>query len=776
MKGAASALKHAAAVMAAYALFYVLFFAPVLFAGKLLAPGEALLKNVPLYYQPITFWSHDVFCGFPLAADPQAQSFYAPARVLSLIPGSWNVYVVISFTLLSSTAYGFAYSITGSKLAAVTAGLVFGLNAFSIANLRNMPVISTMTWIPVVLWSLERLSKELRAMWIIAGALAVACMWLAGNFEAAAYATVLMAAYVLFLAFSSPIGMWRMLVVSSVVTLFGMGMASLQILPALELAQLSLRWQIPASSLVQFSLPTDQILALLFPFLYGGYRESPYGCDYFGAAPLDTISGYTGMLSLYLVCLALMQVRKDREALFWSITLLLSLVFALGRSGPFAFVFDLLPFFAHFRSHSRLLIETTLAVSVLSALAIKLSYGAETATQKSHTKALITCGVLFALAMTAAELNLEVLAQLARERMTGAYARWPNPALIVPALMLFAGVASFLFWVRCPGDRKLQALLVAALVADLCSFSWFAEWRYRAPVEARLASPPHAARYAEILKKSNQRALCLDGALASADELPPNLSLLSGVASVGGYSALLPARHSKMLKMTDAGVFTVNPREAQAVLDLMAARYVLVPRSKRDLLFPPEKGASKWRFVEEAGEAAVYENTSALPRCWVASSLLSMQPNMVLDTILNKNAQFNPRTLALMDGNFRLQMFRGWEGTHAEIASIDQSSVTVNAVCHGPSILLLSESYYPGWKASVDGKRTEMYQMDYMLQGVPLTRGRHEVKFSYVPQTFYDGALLSALSLFATFFSAPLLSGWKRKLRAGPVSGPFPIH
>lgn len=777
MSAKASPFKHAAAVIAAYFLFYALFFAPVLFTGKLLAPGEALLRNLPLFYQPITLWSHDIFCGFPLAADPQAQSFYPPARLLSLIPGSWNFYVVLSFTLLSAMTYGFAYSMTRSKLAAAVAGLVYGLNAFSIANVKNIPVVNAMIWLPAVLWSLSKLSKELKAGWIAAGALAVAMMWLSGNFETSAYASLLLLAYALFLAFSSPVGMWRNLAVSSLVALFGIGMAAVQILPSLELAQLSYRWQTPAATLPQYCLAPDRILSLLFPFLYGGFRESLYGCDYFGSAPFDTICGYTGMLTLYLVCLAVMQGRDNREIRFWAMVLVVSLLLALGRSGPFAFLADVPPFFNHFRSHFRFLAVSVLSASVLAAFAIKLSYSFAVDWQ-TRRNALIAAALLFVPALTSAAISVGTLAVSARDCSAGWFSAesWANPAVIVPSAVLFVSVGAYLIWCCRPSDRKLQALLMAALTADLSSFSWFAEWHYRSPQSDRLGAPEHVARYAASLKRQNQRLFCLNGGRATLFELPPNLSLAWGVASVGGYSGLLPARHEKMLGIAANGAFAGDAHKLQAVLDMVAARYIVVPKSDRERLLPAEaeKGAN-FRLVEECGDAAVYENTSALPRCWIASGVLSMQPHMVLDTILNKEGQFDPRSLALMDGNFRLQLFRRRQGTHAEIRSIEESSIEIGAVCHGPSILVVSESYYPGWKAFVDEKKTDMYQMDYMLQGVPLNRGAHRIKLTYVPQTFYDGALMSALCLFATFFSAPLLSGWRARLRQGPVKGPIRI-
>ncbi len=66
-----------------------------------------------------------------------------------------------------------------------------------------------------------------------------------------------------------------------------------------------------------------------------------------------------------------------------------------------------------------------------------------------------------------------------------------------------------------------------------------------------------------------------------------------------------------------------------------------------------------------------------------------------------------------------------------------------------PGLLVLGDTYYPGWKAYVDGKKTPIYPTDVALRSVYLEPGEHEVKFVYSPGSFKVGVLVSVLSLLA---------------------------
>jgi len=66
-----------------------------------------------------------------------------------------------------------------------------------------------------------------------------------------------------------------------------------------------------------------------------------------------------------------------------------------------------------------------------------------------------------------------------------------------------------------------------------------------------------------------------------------------------------------------------------------------------------------------------------------------------------------------------------------------------------PGFHVTSDAYYPGWRASIDGKDTELFRADYSIRGVMVPAGGHVVEFNYKPRSVYVGAAISILSLLA---------------------------
>jgi uncharacterized membrane protein YfhO len=72
----------------------------------------------------------------------------------------------------------------------------------------------------------------------------------------------------------------------------------------------------------------------------------------------------------------------------------------------------------------------------------------------------------------------------------------------------------------------------------------------------------------------------------------------------------------------------------------------------------------------------------------------------------------------------------------------------VETASRTPGFLVTSDTYYPGWRARVDGRHTHMFKTDYLLRGVMIPAGHHLVSFRFRPDSFFIGASISALSVF----------------------------
>jgi uncharacterized membrane protein YfhO len=87
-----------------------------------------------------------------------------------------------------------------------------------------------------------------------------------------------------------------------------------------------------------------------------------------------------------------------------------------------------------------------------------------------------------------------------------------------------------------------------------------------------------------------------------------------------------------------------------------------------------------------------------------------------------------------------------------KVELIRSGELKVEVSTKSPGLLIVSEQYYPGWKAYVDGESTQIYAVDGILRGIFLEPGVHIVEFKYRPFSFLLGAVLSTISLVMTIF------------------------
>jgi hypothetical protein len=73
--------------------------------------------------------------------------------------------------------------------------------------------------------------------------------------------------------------------------------------------------------------------------------------------------------------------------------------------------------------------------------------------------------------------------------------------------------------------------------------------------------------------------------------------------------------------------------------------------------------------------------------------------------------------------------------------------IVVDVDAARPALLVVAESYYPGWKATLDGRPVDVFRANYLSQGVVVPQGTHTVELDYEPDSFRYGAIVSVLSL-----------------------------
>jgi hypothetical protein len=181
---------------------------------------------------------------------------------------------------------------------------------------------------------------------------------------------------------------------------------------------------------------------------------------------------------------------------------------------------------------------------------------------------------------------------------------------------------------------------------------------------------------------------------------------------------------------------------------------------------PGDAGVPRWRLVGRTAREEVYENARALPRAWLASEALAFDGEATLGVIrkgrLPEGSRWEPLRTALVEPGAETAVPAGGAvgaaGGGAEVVAYEPNRVDVRTKAAAPSILVLAENHYPGWRAYLDGRRVDLLRVNYAQRGVVLPAGEHEVSFRYRPASVYAGLALSLLAALA------LLLWWRRWL------------
>ncbi len=257
--------------------------------------------------------------------------------------------------------------------------------------------------------------------------------------------------------------------------------------------------------------------------------------------------------------------------------------------------------------------------------------------------------------------------------------------------------------------------------------------------------------------------------------LYPDISSAYDLSDPRILDALFPTRYWQYLRtFISQGLvdrFTaVDPNESvpavasNPMFDLLGIRYLLY---RNDPTSKPPPPASQFRRVYQAGAVKIVENLHAAPRAFVVHDLRAVSDmNAAIQLLTNENPprfpdgsvrvqHFAPRKTAIVEADPRAaapQRCAADATSSASITSYSSTKVKIQVTNSCPGLLVLSDEYFPGWSATVNGHHTSIYPTDVALRGVPVPAGSYTVVMQYRPAWFRHGLILFVLGVLALAF------------------------
>lgn len=805
----------------AAALFLIL---ALLHRGRLIITGDVPpaenfihLPNCALNWRwlregVLPLWNPYLFCGIPHLPSHYACVLYPPVYFFF---GLFTPFRAFNFMMAFHT-FGlglgtWALLRHGWRLrhgAALAGGVFFMLAGFNIAHEGHAPMIWATTWVPWILWLSRRVLAGRR--WsgpLLAAALAV--MITVGYMQTVAQLLLILGLEALVLACRPP---WpraaRRLLTLGLALGLGLGLMALQFLATVEMLPMTFRGKIAYSQFAINGYSLAELPQLFFPFLFGADQpwrlvHTPFFIPLSMVEQVVTLgaAAWVGVLLLLFRGGAAQGARLARPALrrqawFWVGVIVFCLVALFGEASPLNRLLYRVPLINLFRVQNRWMVFMNLGVAILAALGIDRLLGVIRRGQAPRLGRVLFAGcALLAAALPLAALWMRLTQASLAIDWAGFWRGWfhlTNPALWLPlAFGALALAALALVWRRPRLWPVALALWIAACAAEQGILTAQVTLRQTWPAAGHVVPGNDAAAWLLARHGGHAEEFRIltptgDNIQLSEETMPFLLPQLNGLYSAGGFWPLQNPVQGRLLRMRNEGTTDDIPGLLghPAILSMLNVRYLMAghwfdgrwPVANRPgLPTPPllaqmlEPGRYPWlRPVHTTPRGVtILENSRALPRAWCVGRLIpTRSPDESIARIWRDPA-FDPAIKACVTWSDR----RPFIGAPIELTTAtvritrqrpDRLTLEVDAP-RGPAFVVLSEAWYPGWWARLDGRLVPIHNVNAMLRGIEVPPGRHELYLRYLPEGLVRGIKISLA--FAAAWAGWMMIEWRRRLR-----------
>ncbi len=724
----------------------------------------------------IPMWNPHSFAGTPFAADPLSGWTYLPAMVLFTIfpvSAAAKAYLFVHPLLAGLSMYALARTLRVNVVGAVMASIVYEFNGFMYhRNSCCFAFASVAAWLPLIILAAELALRShgltRRALWWGVSGFALSQVFAAWPGQGSYYVLLTLGGYLAYRTLLDPSGQDRrvprrisdLLLHGAGIVLFGVALAAAGLLPRIEYNGLS--------------------------NLAGGYADNEFlvlrGWSLRQWSTLLSPGSvwYAGGAAVALAAVAPVLARRRMAVPYWATLCIITLILSGQGPSPVHWVFYHLPGFAQLHPHGpdRIVMVFYLGAALLAGATItSLGRSGPRATFVSVVLILV---MLLLTAIGASVPSEAVGGMILVAVLTALGAAIPSKRLLVFLLLLLIVFADLYVADQTILERGETSHGSARLVkADLGSYYQLSgAVRF---LQARQREQPF--RYFGYSPSPRQpgnqsRWMFWDPAVRALEV--HNRAIVSGLQDVQGYNPVHIARYGEYVDALNGRGQDYHFTKVfgsgleSPLLDLLNVRYVIVPTAATaNTKLPPELDAG-YTTVYQDEEARVLQNREAFPRAWIVHSAQRVGPGEALQALAS--GRVDPARTALVEQPLPTlgDTFPNSVDT-ATVIDYSAEHVRLTTSTEAPGLLVLSEVYYPAWKAYVDSRPAPLYPADHILRAVPVPQGRHVVELRYESSSLRAGIAISLGSYVALIMLALLVSrDRRRRATKQPTMGAMP--
>ncbi|MCK4532932.1 YfhO family protein [bacterium] len=659
----------------------------------------------------LPLWNPYIYSGMPFLANLQSSLFY-PFTILFYLfnfPLAYKFFVVLHLfmggyffaLLMKSLSNEKIFTKRVSNIAILISAALFMFNGCMSTRLQFLSILGVIIWIPLIVLLFRRGLKDKKIILFLS--LSLSYQFFSGHIQYLIYTILILFFYAFFEIFMLKKGrIENNLIKVGFVFIAGGGMSIvfsfIQFLPSLEFLNLSVRggegFDYAMASIWSFSF--QRAITFISPFFFG----NPVGEKCWGEGQFWATCVYIGLFPLLFSLFYLLFKQKDKIVCFFNFCLISCVILAFGYYTPvYYLLYRNFFFFRWIRYPVTFMFLSVFFLCIVSGLSIDYLTGYILGFfGKTDNKAWMKKKQLWIKGLIFIAIMIDLFI----------FGMGQNPYL--REIFFSVGGEKIEFLKK---DKEIFRFFLAPNVYD----------------EKDVEGINHLHAWINL-----------------KDNLYSNINVPFHLFNFDGQDI----RIKYFDEFLDALVFSSSVEIIDKLLDLVNVKYLLNS-------FFPNVGYKKMKD----GKVSIYQNVDFLPRAFFVNKAKFLPEKEILKYM--KSHDFNPSEEVILESS-SVQKTKGQEHSffneeesreknkgEIAITEYEPNKVEIKYVLKKSAWLVLTDTYYPGWRVYVNGMRKQIYKADYCFRAIYLPQGKSMVRFFYeIPHAFRIG-------LYVTVFSIILL-------------------
>jgi hypothetical protein len=775
-----------------------LFFISLLFFADLWGNRYLLSERDlgPYFIPPRFFWVESIknghfplwnpyqFSGQPFFANPQHAILYPLNTLFFLFPFdvAFNAVIILHFFLGGLFTYLLLRELKVNRTGSLISGLIFMLSGYLLSVHSLLNTLLSVIWTPLIMLYFRRAISSPGWKNEILTSIFIAISFLGGGIEVV-YGNFLILLFML-IFFSTHEenrrkGQWKkiwlggrsLLLISFLFSL----LSAVQLLPFLELYHHSIRGSgISYQEATTWSFAPKEILLFFLPDAYGYFLDMKK--YWINQCWFKTL--YTGGLPFILSFIFFLSPSGGknwmggfgRDRKFYLSLIIFSLFLSLGKYNPlYLYVFKYIPFFNGLRYPVKFLYIFILILSITAGLGFqRLTEISKEGGSKKLNNIFIVASLIFGLTLFFLVINHKGMEQFFKFKGID----FPDfnylSVNLYHAKRFFFYLTLFFLLLRIGDGVRWKGwatiLLIFFLTADLFGNMGYygkektSDYFKKTKILEMISSDRGVFRVFSTPKTISFDTPILIGAATYLDILKeksmPSLSLVHQFYDIWGMDVIHLKRIDELFKTSTntSSISTTN------FLDLYGVKYIISvtplekdPRLK--LIYARLEGLQgKKKNLLKENTIKLYKYRNAFLRGFFVKDFSVMKdPKEILSAMSKK--YFNPRKKVFLEEEPKWPVTESHFNKdsrfpkNVEFISESNNRLQLLVRTKEKGFFVLSDTYFPGWKVFVNGRKEKIYRANYNFRAIPLNAGEYEVRFIYDPITFKIGIFVSLFTL-----------------------------